>query len=738
MSPEIVPCNVEEDATYTHHSDDAASVRINTRSPRINQRKWPLDLSVLKFKYILVVVICISLGAALTVLIMHNIQSDDDCAITAFHLMEGMNTSVNPCEDFYQYACGNWKREHRIPEADTSISTFKLLGSKILDTLKAALEEPIASQDNYAIIKAKEFYRSCVNTVQIRKNAEDRLKTILKSLGGWPVIEDNWRLSSRTIEEILGILHREYNVPVLLELHVGVDDKNSSAHILRLDQPPLPLYSRDVYLNADAEKARRAYHKYMTETAVLLGANRSTAEQDFEEVLQFEIQLANATTPKADRRDLGSIYRKFNLIDLQEQFPELNWAIYLQTFLGPNIRLRLKGEFVVYGIEYVTELTKLISRTDRRVLHNCVLWRLVRTVVVFLLDEYKNNLFEFHKALVGTRGEVSRWGQCIMWTNRNLGLAVGALFIKDNFDPKSKEIAFDMIRTIREAFNELLDENDWMDNPTRAVAKEKANAMNQLVGYPEVLTNVTALENVYKHLTIVADDFMENVWNILRWEVEKNLLLLSQPVEKKIVPFNPTAINAYYDFHKNDIGSQYFPKSMNYGGIGVVIGHEITHGFDDRGRQFDKDGNMMQWWNNATIDAFRARTQCIIDQYSNYKVAEVDMHLNGRITQGENIADNGGLKQAFRAYKKWVKQNGPEPLLPGLNLKHEQIFFVNFAQMWCESERPESLMLGMAIANHPPGDLRVRGSLSNSKDFAEAYQCKPGSPMNPIKKCSVW
>uniref|UniRef100_A0A1A9VUH3 Peptidase M13 N-terminal domain-containing protein n=1 Tax=Glossina austeni TaxID=7395 RepID=A0A1A9VUH3_GLOAU len=729
MSPEIVPCDVEEDATYTHHPDDAASVRINTRSPRINRRKWPLEPSSLNFKYILAVVTCISLGAALTVLIMHNIQSDDDCAITdlkyknykicltercvqtAFHLMEGMNTSVDPCEDFYQYACGNWKKEHRIPEADTSISTFKLLGSKILDTLKTALEEPIASQDNYAIIKAKEFYRSCVNTgtVQIRKIAEDRLKKILKSLGGWPVIEDNWRLSSRTIEEILGILHRKYNVAVLLELHVGVDEKNSSTHILKLDQPPLPLYSRDVYLNSDAEKARRAYHKYMTETAVLLGANRSTAAQDFEEVLQFEIQLANATIPKADRRDLGSIYEKFNLIDLQEKFPELNWAIYLQTFLGTNIRLPLKGEFVVYGIKYVAELTKLISRTDRRVLHNCVLWRLVRTVVVFLLDEYNKNLLEFHRALVGTRGEVSRWGQCIMWTNRNLGLAVGALFIKDNFDPRSKEIAFDMIRTIREAFNELLDENDWMDNPTRAVAKEKANAMNQLVGYPEVLTNVTALENVYKHLTIVADDFMENVWNILRWEVDKNLLLLSQPVEKKVVPFNPTAINAYYDFHKNDIG-----------------------------RQFDKDGNMMQWWNNATIEAFRARTQCIIDQYSNYKVAEVDMHLNGRITQGENIADNGGLKQAFRAYKKWVKQNGPEPLLPGLNLKHEQIFFVNFAQMWCESERPESLMLGMAIANHPPGDLRVRGSLSNSKDFAEAYQCKPGSPMNPIKKCSVW
>uniref|UniRef100_A0A1A9WAX5 Peptidase M13 N-terminal domain-containing protein n=1 Tax=Glossina brevipalpis TaxID=37001 RepID=A0A1A9WAX5_9MUSC len=728
LSSELEPCNIGEEATYTIRPDESSSVRIHPRSLRINRRNWPVGLSILTLKYMLLVATCVCLGAALSTFIMQYTQNDKDCPITAlqyhdvsvclsescveaaFHLLESMNTSVDPCEDFYQYACGNWKREHPVPEADTSISTFKLLGSKILETLKRELEEPIIRHESQAVIKAKEFYESCTNTEKIQNSAEDRLKEILKSFGGWPVIEgDNWQFSLIPFEEILGELHRTYNVPVLLDLLVGTDEKNSSAHILKLDESPLPLYSRDAYLDPHSEKVRQAYHNYMIETAVLLGANREIAAQELDQVLQFEIQLANLTLRKEDRRDVSGLYNKMSLPELQIRFPELNWPLYLQTFLGSNARLDPNEELVIYGIEYLTGLTKLTNRTDKRTLQNFALWRLVRTVVVFLPDKYQKHLAEFHRVLLGVHGETFRWVQCVMWTNRNFGLAVGALFVKNNFDPKSREIASDMISTIREAFNELLDENNWMDDVTRAVAKEKADAMNQLIGYPDILTNITALENEYQNLTIVSDNFMDNVYNILRWEIEKNLQLLRKPVEKKLIPFNPTAINAYYDFHTNDIG-----------------------------RQFDKDGNMLEWWNNATIEAFRQHTQCIIDQYSNYKVAEVDLNLNGRMTQGENIADNGGLKQAFRAYKKWVKRHGPEPLLPAVNLRHDQIFFVNFAQMWCETERPEALTISMAFANHPPGDIRVRGTLSNSIEFANTYHCPPGSAMNPIKKCTVW
>ncbi|XP_017492271.1 PREDICTED: neprilysin-2-like [Rhagoletis zephyria] len=273
--------------------------------------------------------------------------------------------------------------------------------------------------------------------------------------------------------------------------------------------------------------------------------------------------------------------------------------------------------------------------------------------------------------------------------------------------------------------------------------------MNERIGYPEILNNATELEKEYENLTIIPDNFMENVLNILKWDSDKNLQLLHQPVDKEKWTTEPAVVNAFYNPNKNDIVfpagifqplfySNNYPKSVNYGGIGVVIGHEITHGFDDKGRQFDKDGNMMQWWNNATIEAFRERTQCIIDQYSKYKIEEVDMYVNGRMTQGENIADNGGLKQAFRAYRKWVKRHGPEPVLPGLNLTHDQLFFLNYAQIWCGSMRPEDAVTKIRSSVHSPGFIRVLAPLSNSKDFAEAYKCKLGAPMNPVEKCSVW
>lgn len=300
-----------------------------------------------------------------------------------------------------------------------------------------------------------------------------------------------------TIEELLGELRRKYSESVLVELYVGADDKNSSAHILQIDQLSLALPSRDYYLKSSSENALKAYHKYMTKTAMLLGAKPEIVEHELDQVLQFEIQLANATLPEADRHDTSAIYNKISLIAIQAQFPELNWTRFLQESLGPNINLQPDEELVVYAMSYLTKMCKLLNQTDRRILHNYALWRLVMSVMAHMVDEYQQERFEFRRILLGIQSERDRWGQCVEWTNKKLGMAVGALFIKNNFDQKSKEIALEMIRTIREAFNELLAENHWMDDETRAVAKEKADTMNERIGYPEILTNVNELEKEY-------------------------------------------------------------------------------------------------------------------------------------------------------------------------------------------------------------------------------------------------
>ncbi|KAK4876270.1 hypothetical protein RN001_012692 [Aquatica leii] len=671
----------------------------------------------------------------------------EECVRTAASLLSAMDHSADPCQDFFQYACGTWKKNHVIPEDRSSISTFEVMADQLQVILKGVLEESINEDDNEATAKAKTFYNTCMNIPQIRKIGDTPLRNVLSSLGGWPVTDSNWEPPPFSIEILLGRLRGDYNEGVLVEQWVGPDDKNSSVNIIQLDQMQLALPSRDYYLKSSSEGDLEAYHKYMTNVALLLGANKTTADDELRAVVEFEKKLANVSLPEVDRHDTSTIYKKLTLAQLQKVVPQINWLQYLSSFLSDEIT---ENEPVVaYGLSYFIEMGKILEQTDRRVIHNYVLWRLIMALVPHMIDDYQRERVEFRKILLGILSERSRWSQCVEWTNKKLGMAVGALFIRDNFNHDSKETALEMIHTIREAFNDLLAENDWMDDETRAVAKEKADAMNERIGYPQLITESVELISEYDALNITNDEFMVNILNVLKYEADQNSQKLRQPVDRDKWSTEPAIVNAFYNPNKNDIVipagilqplfySQHFPKSLNYGGIGVVIGHELTHGFDDKGRQFDKDGNMMQWWNNVTIRAFRDRAQCIIDQYSRYKIDEVGLYVNGRMTQGENIADNGGLKEAFRAYRKWVRKHGEEADLPGLNLTHDQLFFLNYAQIWCGSMRPEDALTKVRSSVHSPGPIRVLGPLSNSWDFARAYNCPLGSPMNPTNKCSVW
>ncbi|XP_030759295.1 neprilysin-1-like isoform X2 [Sitophilus oryzae] len=670
----------------------------------------------------------------------------EECVRTASSLMSAMDHNADPCVDFFQYACGTWNKKHVIPEDKSSISTFEVMADQLQVILKGVLEEPITLEDNEATRKAKTFYNTCMDIFQIRKIGDQPLRDVLDSLGGWPVTKEQWSPPDFSIEVLLGRLRGIYNEGFLIEQWIGPDDKNSSVNIIQMDQMTLALPSRDYYLKSSSEGDMNAYHKYMTNIAVLLGANKTTAGTELQDIIEFEKKLAEVSLPEQDRHDTSVMYKKLSLKKLQEIVPQINWLEYFRSFL--DVDINEDEPVVAYGLHYFLEMGKIIAETDRRTIHNYVLWRLVMSLSSHMIDDYQKERVEFRKILQGVLSERHRWSQCVEWTNKKIGMAVGALFIRDNFNHDSKT-ALQMIHTIREAFNELLADNDWMDDETRAVAKEKADAMNERIGYPKLITDREQLIKEYAALNLTKKDFLKNILNLLKFDAEQNLQRLRQPVDKDKWSTEPAVVNAFYNPNKNDIVfpagilqplfySQHFPKSLNYGGIGVVIGHEITHGFDDKGRQFDKDGNMMQWWNNATIKAFRERTQCIIDQYSRYKIDEVGLYVNGRMTQGENIADNGGLKQSFRAYKKWVAQYGEEDLLPGLNLTHDQLFFLNYAQIWCGSMRPEDALTKVRSSVHSPGPIRVLGPLSNSWDFAKAYQCPRGSPMNPTNKCSVW
>ncbi|KAJ4440179.1 hypothetical protein ANN_08317 [Periplaneta americana] len=307
-----------------------------------------------------------------------------------------------------------------------------------------------------------------------------------------------------------------------------------------------------------------------------------------------------------------------------------------------------------------------------------------------------------------------------------------------------------MTEDIMLSFRELLSQTNWIDRETKELASQKVDAIVLRIGYPDFILSPQLLNERYADLVIRPDQFFENTLNILRHATRIEQDRLGTHVNKTLWNTPPAIVNAYYSRYKNQIMfpagilqppfyHRYFPRSLNYGGIGVVIGHEITHGFDDKGRLFDKDGNLHRWWRDEAIEGFHRRAQCLIDQYSHYTVQEVSMPLDGSITQGENIADNGGIKQAFRAYQRWLHENGDSSeTLPGLNATGHQLFFLNFAQIWCGSIRPEAMRNKLKTAVHAPGKFRVIGTLSNSEDFATVFKCPLGSPMNPVNKCSVW
>ncbi|KAH7956781.1 hypothetical protein HPB52_012724 [Rhipicephalus sanguineus] len=650
--------------------------------------------------------------------------------MAASSLLNGMDQSADPCSDFFQYACGSWNKRHQIPEDRPSISTFEVLSDELQIILKDLLEEPPNPYDNSATIKAKTLYNSCMKLNVIEEIGDQPLRVVLRSLGGWPVTEPNWTAPPWGVERLLGDLRGRFDQGVIVEQWVGPDDKNSSVNIIQIDQQlAFGLPSREYYLKESSEKDRRAYHRLMVEVAQLLGAEPRDAHLEMDRVLALETKLANISVPEADRHDTGSIYNKMTLRALSEMVPVFNWTEYLSVFLP--VEVSPDEPLVVYSVPYLRQVGQILVDTDKRTLHNFGVWRLVNYLLAYLDGEYAHKRNAFRKVMLGVSADKVRWNHCVELANKKMGMAVGALFIRDNFDPHSKETALEMIHNIREAFNELLKENNWMDAETRKVAEEKANAMNERIGYPELLTNPYELSKEYDSLVVHEDLYLDNVFNILQFEATRNQLKLRQPVNKEKKMKEDFLDRPFGRSRKSCL------KRLQNAFPNFFVTYPRTHN-DGSGRQFDKDGNLQPWWNNKTVQTFRERAQCMVDQYSSYVLEDVNLNINGKMTQGENIADNGGLKQAYRAYKKWVKQHGQEPLLPGINLTHDQLFFLNYAQIWCGSMRPEEALNKIRTSVHCPGPIRVLGPLSNSYDFSRAYNCANMSRMNPAKKCSVW
>ncbi|XP_013866571.1 neprilysin isoform X3 [Austrofundulus limnaeus] len=682
-------------------------------------------------------------------------------------LIENMDLSVDPCENFYQYACGGWLKKNIIPETSSRYSTFDILRDELEVILKGVLEKTVEGEA-VALTKAKTLYKSCTNERLIEQRGGGPLLDMLPDVFEWPVAVDNWEADygkTWRLEDVIARLNEKYGTQLLVNFFVGTDDRDSTSHIIHFDQQTsLGLLSRDYYA-CDGPHAEvcRAYEHFMIDLAKLIRADRgleineTLIREEVMRIMDLERDIANATDTPEDRNNPILLYNKMELGNLNANFTleveskVFNWIYFTRKIMNTvNINIPSTEQVINYSPNYYRRLNLVLAKYSKRDLQNYMVWRFVMNMVVGLSRTYRDTRKAFRKALSGTTSEVAVWRQCALYVNNNLDNAVGRLYVQEAFSEKSKEEMEEMIKEIREVFVSNLDDLTWMDAETKKAAEKKARAIRERIGYSESIMDDEHLNNEYKDLNYSAEEYFENILRNLEYVQKKRLRKLRVKVNKDEWVTGAAVVNAFYSSSKNQI---VFPagilqppffnkgqaKSLNYGGIGMVIGHEITHGFDDNGRNYDKDGDLKDWWTPESTARFLDLSKCIVDQYSNFSWDLTNgMNLNGNNTLGENIADNGGIRQAYQAYKNYVKHHGEEPPLPGIDLSHDQLFFLNFAQVWCGTYRPEQAVNSVKVDVHSPGIFRVLGSLQNFPEFAKAYNCNKSSYMIPDNVCRVW
>ncbi|XP_049659255.1 neprilysin isoform X2 [Accipiter gentilis] len=719
----------------------------------------------------LAVVVILLAIVAITMIVLYATYDDGVCkssdCIKSARILENMDTTAEPCNDFYQYACGGWLKRNVIPETSSRYSNFDILRDELEVVLKDVLDTP-SSNDITAVQKAKTLYRSCINETIIDSRGGRPLISLLPKVSDWPVATTNWDSSygtAWTAETAIAQLNSRYGKKVLINFFVGTDDKNSTAHIIHIDQPGLGLPSRDYYECTGAYKeACSAYVDFMISVAKLIlqerniSFNESEISEQMKRIMDLEKEIANATTKSEDRNDPLLLYNKMTLAQLQNNFSleidhkVFNWSKFINDIMSTvQIKVENTEHVIVYDPEYLIRLKSILNKYTRRDLQNYMIWRFVMDLVNSLSRNYKDTRNAFRKALYGTTSETAVWRRCANYVNGNMENAVGRLYVQEAFAGDSKHVVEEMIADIRDVFIKTLDELTWMDAETKKKAEQKAAAIRERIGYPdEIVIDDNKLNSEYQELNYKEEEYFENIIENLVFTQKKRLKKLREKVDKEEWISGAAVVNAFYSASRNQIvfpagilqppffsASQ--PKSLNYGGIGMVIGHEITHGFDDNGRNFNEDGDLVDWWTEQSARNFKELSQCMVYQYGNFSWDLAGgQHLSGINTLGENIADNGGVRQAYKAYQNFVKKHGKEKLLPGLEMNHKQLFFLNFAQVWCGTYRPEYAVNSIKTDVHSPGKFRVIGSLQNSPEFSEAFSCTKTNYMDPAKKCRVW
>jgi putative endopeptidase len=657
---------------------------------------------------------------------------------------KNMDKSIKPGKDFFRYANGGWLKRTPIPPEYARWGSFNELIEKNNDALheiaekaakvapKEASEEKVEQAATADLQKVGDFYASGMDQKTI--NAA-RVKPLQDEFQRIDAIKD-----SNDLTKEIGHLH-SMGVGALFGFTSGNDEKNSTMVIAQAFQGGLGMPDRDYYTKDDdaSKKLRDQYVAHVTKMFTLLGDSKDLAAKNAKMVMEIETSLAKIARTRVELRDPQKNYNRMPQDELQKLTPDFNWSDY---FAATN--LPVAGDINVGQPDFfkgANDVFKNVSLDDWK---TYLRWHLVHSEAAVLSSDFEQEDFNFfQKALTGVKEQKPRWKRVVTATDNEVGEALGKLYVADNFPPEAKTRALEMINNLKEALADDIKSLDWMDEQTKQEALKKLAAFTVKVGYPDKWRD-------YSLLKIDRGAYVSNVMRGDTFEVDRQLKKIGKPVDRSEWGMTPPTVNAYYNPTMNEI---VFPAgilqppffnanaddAINYGGIGAVIGHEMTHGFDDRGRQYDAVGNLRDWWSPASAEAYKKRAQAVVDQYAAYEPLP-GLHLNGELTQGENIADIGGLKIAYLALQKALAKN-PEAAQKKIDgFTPEQRFFLGFAQIWRANQRDEDTKRRVMIDPHSPGRFRCNGPMSNMPEFAKVFDVSDGAPMvrPPDKRVNIW
>lgn len=640
-----------------------------------------------------------------------------------------MDGALDPCVDFYAYACGNWLKTTQLP-ADRSRwgRGFTEIAERNLALQRQILDELKAGSATSDAAKVGAFYGSCLNEAAIDAAGIKPLQPMLDVIA---TVKDPGSLMSA-----LGKLST-FGVPGFFGGATVPDFKRPTMNVLFVFQGGIGLPDRDYYLESGMAAQKTAYQAHVAKMLALAGSDGATAQADAATIVALETELARAMSPREELRDPNKTYNKLDRTGLQALTPSLPWDKLFTALGHPTVT-----EINVATPEYFKALDAIVKQTSAKSMQSYLRWQALRSSSAGLSKPFVDESFEFYgKTLAGQREQQPRWKRCIQATDGALGEILGKLYVERAFPGESKAVALEMIHRVEQAFIAGLPDQGWMDDATRTAAKQKAEMIANKIGYPDKWIDYSAVK-------IVPNDYFANRLAIERFNLDRELRKVGQPVDKTEWGMTPPTVNASYNPLNNEMSfpagimqapffDRDFSAAMNYGAMGMVMGHELTHGFDDEGRKFAGDGQLREWWPAEVASNYEDRAQCVRALYSQYEV-QPDLVLNGDYTSGENIADMGGIKIAYRAYKQLLAEKPEAATVKVEGLTDDQLFFVAYAQSWCSIQTPQIEKQLVTIDPHSHPRWRVNGPLSQFATFAEAFACRPNTPMNPNARCEVW